>query len=79
VTVFDRLTLKENAMATMTWEDLGESIARLSEADKKKPVVVFPPEACPATEAVPVTELQVVFHKDSRTNIVRLLTGKNPE
>ncbi len=62
----------------MTYEELGEAIQRLSEIDKKRQAMVFPPDACPATDPVPVSELQVVLHKNNRTNIVTILTGKLP-
>lgn len=62
----------------MTYQELGEAIGRLSEIDKKRQAMVWPPEACPAADGVPVTELQVTMHKDSRTNIVTILTGKTP-
>lgn len=62
----------------MKYRELAADIERLSEIDKDREVEVYPPEQCPATDPVPVTELQVVFHKNDRTNTVRLLTGKSP-
>lgn len=56
----------------MTYEELGQAIAGLSGIDKKRPAVVFPPEGCPATTPVPVTELHVDFRREA----VTILTGK---
>ncbi len=39
----------------MTWKEVAAAILELGPAQQSEEATVFPPEGCPATEAVPVT------------------------
>lgn len=62
----------------MTYKELAEAILKLDPFEQGTRAVVWPPQGCPASEPVPITELKALKPTKTVAAGIVMLTGKNP-